>query len=338
LVVALLGLVGVASVWTIRIGQSIVATRRLPVVSPIWRRTCIASGISIVLTVAWGLLTGHGVGTSGVSPSVSAFNESWSRSLAITYVGAGAFFAIAIAWLQVRKEWSIEACLYVGTAVLLVAGAVVWGARLGDFTMFYFFFGGIAVFATPVAAVAVASIWLRLRASGRRQLAMGMLVLCVAQLEIGIGRGIDKLQFFGPHDYKPIAIEVLASIRDLPQEAKLAYACRPSEEAAFWDARLLGLDAHTGRRIVPMCFEAEVFGVMTGTSMSVSVASPLFQGAPQRELYPDSGARPSPESVVSFLKGHGIDYIYADALHPNSLAPNAIPITTIGDVQLLRIP
>ena len=36
--------VGVGSVWALRIGQSLLATRRLPVVPPVWRRTFLATG------------------------------------------------------------------------------------------------------------------------------------------------------------------------------------------------------------------------------------------------------------------------------------------------------
>jgi len=50
------------------------------------------------------------------------------------------------------------------------------------------------------------------------------------------------------------------------------------------------------------------------------------------------GAQPSAARVVSFLKANGIDYIYADALHPNTLVPDAIPIATSGETQVLRIP
>jgi hypothetical protein len=90
--------------------------------------------------------------------------------------------------------------------------------------------------------------------------------------------------------------------------------------------------------MVPMCFQAETNGALTGTQMSPDIPSPLFQLAPQRELYPDSKAQPSAAAVAAFLKTHGIEYIYADAMHPNTLIPDAIPILTSGETQLLRIP
>ena len=85
-------------------------------------------------------------------------------------------------------------------------------------------------------------------------------------------------------------------------------------------------------------FGDEIFGQMTGGQLSADIASPLFEWAPQRALYPDSGAHPSPADVASFLRANGIDYIYADALHPNSLVPDAIPIATNGETRVLRIP
>ena len=58
IVIALLGLVGVGAVWSIRIGRSLLATRRLPAVSLIWRRTVVAATIAVLSTVAWGLAHG----------------------------------------------------------------------------------------------------------------------------------------------------------------------------------------------------------------------------------------------------------------------------------------
>jgi len=337
-VIAVMAFVGVASAWAIRSFQSMRAERRLPVVPQVWRRTLIATGIASVATVGWGLTTAHGMGNSGLSPSVSPFNASWRDSIAIMILGAGAFFAIGVAWLLARKAPTVHADMHFGTVMLLVAGAIAWGARLGDFNMFHVLYGGIAVFATPVAAVAVWSIWMRLRVTGHARFAAATLILCVAQVEFGVGLGIVRLELFGPGNYAPVRMDLLAAIRRLPSDAKVAYACRPSEEIMFWDARLLGLDAHTGRRIVAMCFQSEFFGSMTGGQISAEIPSPLFQFAPQRTLYPDSGARPSSARVATFLNDHGIHYIFADAAHPNTLIADAIPIATSGDAQLLRIP
>jgi hypothetical protein len=269
---------------------------------------------------------------------VVPFNAFWRETVAIVIVCSGAFLAIAVAWFLVRKDSAIEAGLYVGTMVLVVTGTLVWGARLGDFNTLHLFYGGLAVFAAPVAAVAVVSIWMRLRVTGHVRLAIALLVLCGTQLEFGALFGIGRLGLFGAGDHVPVPVTVLAAIEDLPSDARLAYGCLPSEESSFWDAQLLGLDAHTGRDVVPMCFEAETFGDMTGTPMSADVPNPLFLAAPQRTLYPTSTARPSAASVAAFLKANGIDYIYVDRVHPNTLVPDAIPVATDGDTQVLRIP
>jgi hypothetical protein len=293
----------------------------------------------VLATVAWGLLTGHGIGANGSSPSVSPFNASWVQAVAITALGAGAFAAIGFAWFMVRHNASTQAGVYVGVVVILVVGALAWGALLGDFNTFHLFYGGIAVFATPIAAVAVWSIWVRLGAkTSRRRLSLALLVLGCLQMELGVGLGVGRLQTFGTGGYLPIPVEVLAAIRSLPSDAKLAYACQPTEEVAFWTAGLLGIDAHTGRRIIPMCFEAETFGGLTGTELSKEVPSPLYRWAPQGTLYPDLTTQPSTTSLQEFLKANGIDYLYEDRFHPNTLVADAIPVATSGTVRILRIP
>ena len=338
LLIAGLGVVGLGAVWMMRVLPALRRTGRLPVVPTMWRRVWLVTAVAVLVTLAWGLLTGHGVGGSGSSASVAAFNASWRDSLVITLLGSGAFLAIAGAWLLARRQHPREADLYVGTAALLAVGAVAWGARLGDFNMFHVFFGGIAVFATPVAAIAVWSLVMRLRAGGRPVLASAILVLCLVQVEIGIGTGILRLQRFGPGNYEPIPLEILAAIERLPVDAKLAYSCQPAEELAIWDARLLGISAHTGRRIVPMCFQSESLAQLAGGEASLDVANPLFQSAPQRALYPTSSARPSRESVVSFLKDHGIGYIYADRVHPNALVTDASVVAAEGGFRILQVP
>jgi hypothetical protein len=336
-VIALLGLVGIGSVWAIRIAQSLIATRRLPVVTPVWRQTFVATAVVVLATVGWGLLTGHGVGGSGASPTVTPFNAFWRESIAIVTLGGITFLAIGVAWFMVRKVPSMERDLYLGTTVIVVTGALVWGALLGDFITVHLFYGGIAVFVTPAAAVAVWTIWRRLRESGRARLTVVAVVLCATQLEAGAFFSIGRLALFGPNDHPPAPLSILEAMRDLPPNAKLAYACHQTEEAAFWDAHMLGLDAHTGRRVVPMCFQAETFGLMTGTPISPDVQSPLFIWAPQRMLYPTSQAQPSASDITAFMKANGIDYIYVDGVHPNALVPDAIPIATSGDTRLLQL-
>src|SRR4029079_19250183 len=98
------------------------------------------------------------------------------------------------------------------------------------------------------------------------------------------------------------------------------------EEFAIADASLLSVDAHTAHRIVPICFEGDVFGTLFGVPASSSVPVAGVRLAPQSTIFPDAAARPSSAEVATFLKGLGIDYIFADAKHPNTLVPEAIPI------------
>ena len=87
-----------------------------------------------------------------------------------------------------------------------------------------------------------------------------------------------------------------------------------------------------------MCFQAETAGGLVGGQMSADIANPAFPWAPQYALYPDSGAHPRPRRSSSFLKANGIDYIYADATHPNTLVPDAVLVATDGETQVLRVP
>jgi len=338
LVVAILAFVGTASVWAIRVVRSSVTGQRRPRVAPIWRRTLAIALVGVVSTIVWGFATGHAaIGNSG-SPTVFPFNDVWRASILITVICSGAFLVIPIAWYLERREESLRTDLYLGTMVILAAGAVAWGLRLSEFTMFYFFYAGIAVFATPVAVVAVWSVVGRLRKAGHARVAFGLVMLCVLQLDMGLVAGLRQLQQFGPHEYAPISVDLLTAIGQLPSDARLAYACAPFEEVGFAGSRLLSIDAHTGRRVVPMCFEAESLSALVGAELSLQVPNTFFKWAPQHTLYPDASAYPSSAEVAAFLKDHGIHYIYADDRHPNSLVAGAVLIAISGDSQVLKVP
>ena len=338
IVIALLAVVGTASVLILQSFRALVGRVSLPGLPRAWSGTLIVAGLLLSATAGWGILTGHGIGTSGLSSDVLPFNDSWRESVGSILLGSGALLAIPVGWLVFRKKAVLQGWIFIGAMALLGAGALAWGARLGDFTMFHVFFGGIAVFATPVAAVALWMLLRNLRRTGRLRLAAALVILCGVQLEVGVLAGIFRMQQFGPHDYQPISVSLLAAIEQLPPNAKLAYACAPSEEVAIWDPRLVSIDAHTGRPVVPMCFEAETFGALNGTQTPPASQSPLFREAPQRTLYPTLAAQPSPASVAAFLKQDGIDYIYADSVHPNSLVPGAVLLDSAGGAQVLRIP
>ena len=337
IVVALLALIGAGSVAAFRIAQALAGTRRLPTVPPVWRGTLIVTAVALVATALWAVATDHAQG-GGTTTIATPFNASWRDTIGIVTLGAGIFLAIGIAWVLRRRQSSMESDLYLATIVIVVVGAIWWGAWIGDFTTFYLFFAGIAVFATPAAAIAVRAVWAHLRATSHPGLAAGIVVLSLLQLEWGLGTATVRMRQFGSQANTPIPVSVLDAIRQLPPGAKLAYACRPLEEVTFATPKLLSIDAHTGHRVVPMCFEAEVFSVLVGVPADERVENLSFKWAPQRVLYPDATARPSSSAVAAFLKGNGIAYIYADAEHPNSLVDGAIPVATSGSTRVLRIP
>ena len=269
----------------------------------VWCRALVASGALLLGTAVWGVATGHGLGGGGAQAIVEPFNATWRESVAITMLGAGAFFAIVIAWFLVERGRPIHADLYFGTVALVVVGAIAWGARLGDFTTFYLFFAGIAVVATPVAAVAVWTAWERLRATRHIGLAFGLAILCFFQLELGVAKGAGRLITFGPPGYEPIPVTVLAAIRQLPPDAKLAYSCRRLDEIGPGVARLLSIDAHAGRRVVPMCFMAEVLSTLIGSPPSERTENLFFGIGSPAQAVPGCGRPALVRSGRDVLEG-----------------------------------
>jgi hypothetical protein len=338
LAIALLSGVGVVVLVVAKVARALRSGGGLQAPPRIWRRIAIASSVLLVATVVWAEFTGHSLGVPASPPIVGAFAPIWLESVAITILGGGVFFAIAIAWLAVRDTDHSQADLYVAALAVVAAGAVGWGARLGEFTMFYLFYGAIGVIATPIAAIAAWMVWTRARALKRRTLAAAMAAFFVIQLEFGAVNAVLRMQVFGPHDYAPIPTGILDSIRALPPGSKLAYACQPLEELGFGTPQLLSIDAHTGQRVVPLCFQAEFLSGLIGAERSERVENLYFKTAPQRELFPTADARPSPDLVAAFMRRQGIDYIYADAKHPNTLVPDAVPVASAGDVVILRLP
>ena len=302
------------------------------------RRAAAILGVSVIATFGWGLLTGHGIGISGLSPRVTPFNATWMLSVLSFGAGAGLFLAIPIELFLERRTASTSRLLLLGSGAMLIAGAAAWGARLGDFTMFYLLYGGIAVIAAPVAAAATWSLWAGARRAGRPLLATALIVGALFQLEFGVIATAQRLEQFGRAGVAPFSESFLADVRNLPAGSLIAYACNPAEELAFWNPRLISLDLHTGHHVVPMCFESDVFSALSGAPESVDAPSPLFRQAPQRTLYPTAASVPSPEAVLAFFNAHGIEYIYADGEHPNSLVPDAVPIATGGGAEVLRLP
>jgi hypothetical protein len=160
----------------------------------------------------------------------------------------------------------------------------------------------------------------------------------VLWLDISIVTAVVRLQEFGAKNYPPTPVAILKAMGELPAGATVGYFCQPGEELAVWNPRLGSLDAHTGHHVVPMCFQAEFFPSLTGVPVDGKRISPLFERAPQRELYPDSEARPSAHNVAQWMSKYGIRYLYVDELHPNELFPAAEVIAESGPFRLLALP
>lgn len=333
-----LAFVGAGSAYLLSVTDSARGGARRPtVVSARWARPFATASIASVLTVVWGIVTGHGLGEMGQGSDVSPFGASWVASLALVAIGSGMLAAIPLAWRSAGKA-SVQRHIYGGTVALLIVGAVAWGATLPNLTSYHLFFGGIAAFATPVAIAAFWGMLEHARKDGRRRLALGLIALCSTQLELGFVATVFRLNQLGPPAGATISVGMLESIRQLPPDAKVAYSCEPMEEESFVNPTLVGIDAHAGRRVVPMCFEADTLGRFVGAQPSDAKMNPGFDLAPQRALYPDVAARPDPGSIAPFLKSHGIHYIYADTAHPNTLVADAVQLATGGGAELLRVP
>lgn len=312
-------------------------TRRIGVSGGV-RRVALVAIVATLATLGWGLVTGHGLGGVGTSAGVEAFGEAWQQSILAVVVGGGVLLApLAAAWV-LRSEDPRRAALAGSSVAVVIAGAIVWGARLHDLNMFYVFFAGIAVFLTPIAAGSLWTLVLRARDTGRRALSLGLVALLMLQLLVGSVTTILRLQGFGPGDYEPVPVSVLAAIRALPPDARVAYPCQPMTEVTIWTPRLLAYDAHTGRRMVAMCFQADQMGRLVGAPDDPTVESPFFRMAPQREVYPTADARPTPEAITAFLRRHGIEYLYQDAVHADTLVPGAVVVHQDGGFRLLRLP
>ena len=338
IVVAILGFVGACTAmltWLVAslFGKSITIrseSARGPITVALW------CSIVMLLTLAWGLLTGHWLTDSTQPSRVDPFNETWRVSVGLACLSAGVFVAILVAVAVLTDAPLTVRLLLAGSIAAVVFGALAWGARLGTFTMFHFMSAAVALIAVPVAAIAIRALWQRAQANGRRPVAVGIFAACAIQLSIGVIVTPIRLDE-GKGKFAPWSVDLLASIRALPHGARLAYACNPMEELSYWNTQLISLDAHTGHHLVAMCFQADLYSVFVGAPLSADAPVPGFEAVPQRALYPDSRTRLSDADVLAFLKRNHVEYIYADRAHPNNLVPDAIVVASGGGAELLRI-
>ena len=320
------------------LGLTSIGRRRSANVPTVWARSTVVAVLASLATLAWGSVTGHGISFTGPSVGVLPFGEAWQQTMLSGLVGAGLLLTVPIVAWVLRVSDPYRAAMCWAAAGIAVIGAVAWGARLADYNTSYAYFGAVAVVLTPVAAAT--SWWvLRIARRGRVRTAYAALIILVAaQLEFGAMTTLLRLQSFGPGTFKPIPSAMLDAIRSLPPDAKIAYGCQPMLEFAIWDPQLVSIDAHTGRRMVSMCFHADALGHFVGAPFDPTVEGPFFRIAPQRALYPTHDAEPTPESIARFLRSNGIDYLYQDEEHTKLLVPWATEIHRDGDHRLWALP
>lgn len=301
-----------------------------------WLSVSLIAALLTGLTLLWGVITGHGLAPSAPSPHVSAFGPSWARAMATVVLGSGILLAPFVAIGSWTERTGLRS-LCVAAIASVTFGAIAWGARLADFNMFHVFFAPLAIFVTPAAATATWAVRTRLISAGRRPLALVLSAAATLQLSLGALTGLERLIAFGPGTYEAIPTSILTAIRDLPAPAKLAYACGQLEEFAFWDPRLISVMAHTNRPMVPMCYEGDFPSLLHGVPFDPNAINPFFALAPQRTLYPSATARPAEAEVRAFLKGNGIEFIYIDGDHPNTLVSSTIAVASDGEFLVVRI-
>jgi hypothetical protein len=300
------------------------------VVEPLrrWQRTGLAVIAAGSATIVWGIATGHGLGALDPVVGVGPFDPIWQQAVVFTTLGSGVLLAAPLAWLWIRRRDSVMAGLGLAAAAVVAAGAVGWGLRAADVNTFHLFFGAIATVLTPVSIVAILMAVDRGRRRGIKMLVPAVVSLLIVQSLVSAVLVFNQLERFGPKEGWTISAGALEAFGELPPGSKMAYACEPYENVAPWDASLIAIDAHTGVRMIPMCYMADVQRDLLERPLELGIVNPYFKRAPQRALYPSADIRLSIDEVRSFLVANGIGYVYADADHPNTLNPDAVPIFT----------
>ena len=212
-------------------------------------------------------------------------------------------FTIPAAWALTRRRSRLDADIYLGTMAIVVVGSVLWGLRLGDFNTFYVFFGGIAVFATPLAAAAAWSVFCRSRQTNHLRVAAFVVVLCAVQLLVGAAIiAPAALRKSAPlPERQPIPIAMLDEICSTSgrRQGRIRVSTvrggdiRPASTAQHRRSRRPTRRAHVlpGRRCQPACRRHPVGG---DTKLIVA----RHPSAPSIQMC--SRARPPRPSVPSF--------------------------------------
>lgn len=289
-------------------------------------------------TLSWGFITGHGLGGLAAIDGIASFDPVWWRAVLEVTAGAGVILAAPLLAFWLRGEQPRLVWLSAASAVAVVLGAAAWGLFVGDLNAFHLFFGPIVAMLTPVAIAILLTVLAWARHQGRHRLARIVLIAFLMQTAVGLGITYAQLRAFGPLNYPATPVAALEGLRALPADAKAAYSCQPIENFAPWDASLVAIDAHTGVRMVPMCFIADRARRILGRELDAEMESPYFALAPQRLLWPTYDARPSEAAIGEFLRTHDIHYLFVDPAHPEPVVSGGSLVFAVEGVMLYRIP
>ena len=306
-----------------------------------WEQWAVPSAVvaaSVATTAAWGYATGHGFGGLGAMEGIGPFDRAWGSSMVGTVFGAGVILVAPLVFLRSAHPGGSLFGTLVGALGGTLVAALAWGVLVADLNMFHVFFGALVTILTPIAVLAALSLLTRAREGGRRSVATILLVAILGQSTIAAVLVGVQLRALGTLGYDPTPVAALARLQQLPRGSKAAYGCDPLENFAPWDYGLISIEAHTGVRLVPMCFMADRGRRLLGRELDSSVESPFFRLVPQRDLYPATTARPSDRDVDLFLRSNGIGFVYADGSHPELLSVTADPVFREGSVTLHALP
>lgn len=338
LIASHIGLAAVASVAVLVFAAVRISASRRPVAwHRRWVRPVVILIASVVTTLSWGYATGHGLGGLGAIDGIRAFDGAWGTSLMATLVGAGVILIAPIVWLRGTPSGNAWYGAVVGAVAATATAAVAWGALVADLNTFHVFFAAVLAILTPIAIVAATSLLARVRQERRMLTSTLLLAAILGQATVSAVQAGVLLRGLGSGDFGATPLPALGRLRELPMGSKAAYRCTPTENFAPWDYSLISIEAHSGVRLVPMCFMADRARRLLGRGLDASVESPFFAFAPQRSLYPTPTARPPDGAIEAFLRSNGIDYVYTDALHPEPLVASARPMFQEGPITIYSL-
>jgi hypothetical protein len=154
----------------------------------------------------------------------------------------------------------------------------------------------------------------------------------------------------GRSSFTPVAVGfAVAIVLALTRRARVARRATPETTVAD-----VGAPPPLSRRSFALTAVAAgafvvVVGLLYGSTLTLSPrdgAQPLeridttFYSVLGRDLATTGTETSIPPSGFSQLPGeaHGIGYLYVDAVHPNTLIPDAVLVASDGDFEVLRVP